>query len=119
MPRTAYTCLYFCNLYSRYNHFCMCILCFINECIKKDMTFLVSWVKNSAGRRVGLVGGHTFYCDKGKRTSTAVWRCTRGSLCKAKFKLCNEDKYIISASLDHSHPAADYVVHNGIIHKFK
>ncbi|CAD0200269.1 unnamed protein product [Chrysodeixis includens] len=63
-------------------------------------------------RRVGLVGGHTFYCDKGKRTTTAVWRCTRGSLCKARFKVGKEDQFIISAFLEHSHPASDYVVRN-------
>ncbi|CAH2085713.1 unnamed protein product [Euphydryas editha] len=80
-----------------------------------DHTTSVQWVKNAAGKIIGLVNGFTYYCSN-KNKSSILWRCCRSSYCKARL-VTSHCRKVVRCSLEHNHERTNYIIRHGVYYK--
>ncbi|KAI5646822.1 FLYWCH zinc finger domain-containing protein [Phthorimaea operculella] len=70
----------------------------------------VSWVLNTSGKQIAVIGGYTFYHNTKGGVS---WRCTKGHPCKARFVI-DQNGIFGSANLVHTHNAPKFIIKDGV-----
>ncbi|XP_063635368.1 protein tramtrack, beta isoform isoform X25 [Cydia splendana] len=75
----------------------------------------ISWYVNDSDKLMAVVNGYTYYCDQAIVPEVAMWRCTSGYPCKARFKAFTNGGIIRVTNLEHSHKPPKIYVREGIL----
>ncbi|VVC90633.1 unnamed protein product [Leptidea sinapis] len=72
-----------------------------------------SYVEDSLGRRIALLGGYSFCRQSTKSKTKIFWKCSKHKICKARFSTNIETGEITSMNTEHNHPPPNFIMATG------